>query len=92
MRLGPIDLGIDVVTQSDAVGKERIVARCSLVEDRERGEQKNLGNGVLLFQFLRAVVHAAQHGRELRGVEAIGLGVVAERADFCTSLREVVAG
>ena len=92
VRLGPFDLGIDVVTQADAVGIERIVARSPFVEDRQRGEQKDLGVGVLLFQFLIAVVHAAQHGRELRGVEAVGLGVVAERADGGATLREVVAG
>ena len=86
MRLGPIDLGIDVMAQADAVGIERIVASRPLVEDRQRGEQKDLGIGVLLFQFLIAVVHAAQHGRELRGVEAVGLGVVAERADGGASL------
>ena len=91
MRLGPLDLGIDVVAQADAVGVERIVARCTLVEDRERGEQKNLGIGVLLFQCIIAVVHASQHRIELRCVVAVGLGIVAERADFCTSLREVVA-
>ena len=86
VRLGPFNLGIDVVTQSDAVGIERIVAGHPLVEDRKGSEQKDLGIGVLLFQFLIAVVHAAQHGRELRGVDAIGLGVVAERADGGASL------
>ena len=92
VRLGPLYLGIDVVTQSDAVGKERIVARCSLVEDRERGEQKDLGIGVFLFQCIIAVVHASEHRVEPRCVEAIGLGVVAERSDGGASLREVVAG
>ena len=92
MRLGPLDLGIDVVAQTDAVGKKRVVARRTLIENRQRRKQKNLGIGVLLFQFLIAVVHAAKHGGELRGVEAIGLGVVAERSDGGASLREVVAG
>ncbi len=92
VRLGPFNLRIDKLAKTNAIGIERIVASSPLIENRQRGEQKNLGIGVLLFQFLIAVVHSAQHGRELRGVEAIGLGVIAERADFCTSLREVVAG